>query len=1012
MKRKLLKTFLLAVGLLVGGSAWADKTYMTTMTGPLGLTNNSAPAWTYYSKTVTIKAGETYTYNFQNYTKGSSAQAEWETWIAEVREKTTDYCLDARGDGGGWKWESNSNNLSYNYTGKAWNDGGRTLSDFMTAYNDVTVTLTISCSNDGKEVTIARTATLNDGTTDYSGTWTCSNFAGNDKTINLIAEASHQNITKVSYTNASGVVTNWELKNVDLSQFDTYFSGSYSDGVATFTNSGSSKVWAKLSLSSYFSGITGTITNVNMKFTENMNNGGRMAIGIYGNDKGSWATNAYPDTGNSVSAWGLTGNDSYTKIYYNDGTEEKNTTGVTLNSTTEIEVDMDVVNKKFTWIQGSTTKVNNQNYCTSDVSLPQYLALYSWSATNTTTLTNMTMEVVYVSYTATLTETNSLNPTITIYTDADRTNTISNGSLSDKTTYYYRAVLYRYQNYEGSFTVDGANPSVSFTMEADEPVNSLNVYARISGNDYLIKTISLDNKYVGDQVTFCYPRLWLVGTTLYETAQEAHTSKEYYKWSNYTLTGNSVEIEYNTTFATNVVYFSEGENITGMTADASGNADIRCSDGQGGRSAEELSLTSLGVGQYKLGSRVWGNTGVSYTYKAAGGEILTHALTGALDDKIVCFNVVSGTAAITVQGSTDTGSKVLDYVYIQKLGEEDGLIYNGNFDNSTWDKGWNGTGTTKSEEFVKQNTSQPWANDNFAEMWTDGSFSAEANLNQILVNVPAGSYTLSANILNNVTLSGGVLYAKVGSAPDVTAAAENGSGSHESVSFTVPEKSNVIVGFKTTDINTKKGWIAMDNFELEQTAVSAAITSAGWATFSSAYDLDFSTPITGLTAYKAVSCDGNTVTLEEVTGKVKAGDGLVIKGAQGTYPIPVTTDASTVYTDSENINMWGYNGNATETVGKATTGTHYVLSIQSGNVVFAPIGDVSATLNPGQAALWVKNFGGARVLNIVFADEATGIKSIENGQLTIDNYFDLQGRRVAQPTKGLYIVNGKKVIMK
>ena len=46
--------------------------------------------------------------------------------------------------------------------------------------------------------------------------------------------------------------------------------------------------------------------------------------------------------------------------------------------------------------------------------------------------------------------------------------------------------------------------------------------------------------------------------------------------------------------------------------------------------------------------------------------------------------------------------------------------------------------------------------------------------------------------------------------------------------------------------------------------------------------------------------------------------------------------------------------------------------------------------------------------------EASGIKAIDNGQLTIDNVvYDLQGRRVAQPTKsGLYIVNGRKVIIK
>ena len=43
---------------------------------------------------------------------------------------------------------------------------------------------------------------------------------------------------------------------------------------------------------------------------------------------------------------------------------------------------------------------------------------------------------------------------------------------------------------------------------------------------------------------------------------------------------------------------------------------------------------------------------------------------------------------------------------------------------------------------------------------------------------------------------------------------------------------------------------------------------------------------------------------------------------------------------------------------------------------------------------------------------ATRIHSIDNGQLTIDNAYDLSGRRVAQPSKGLYIINGKKVVIK
>ena len=46
-------------------------------------------------------------------------------------------------------------------------------------------------------------------------------------------------------------------------------------------------------------------------------------------------------------------------------------------------------------------------------------------------------------------------------------------------------------------------------------------------------------------------------------------------------------------------------------------------------------------------------------------------------------------------------------------------------------------------------------------------------------------------------------------------------------------------------------------------------------------------------------------------------------------------------------------------------------------------------------------------------DETTGISSIENGKLTIENCYDLSGCRIAQPTKGgLYIVNGHKVVIK
>ena len=36
----------------------------------------------------------------------------------------------------------------------------------------------------------------------------------------------------------------------------------------------------------------------------------------------------------------------------------------------------------------------------------------------------------------------------------------------------------------------------------------------------------------------------------------------------------------------------------------------------------------------------------------------------------------------------------------------------------------------------------------------------------------------------------------------------------------------------------------------------------------------------------------------------------------------------------------------------------------------------------------------------------------DKGQMTNDNFYDLQGRKIEKPTKGLYIHNGKKVVIK
>ena len=60
------------------------------------------------------------------------------------------------------------------------------------------------------------------------------------------------------------------------------------------------------------------------------------------------------------------------------------------------------------------------------------------------------------------------------------------------------------------------------------------------------------------------------------------------------------------------------------------------------------------------------------------------------------------------------------------------------------------------------------------------------------------------------------------------------------------------------------------------------------------------------------------------------------------------------------------------------------------------------------------NSNAVGTVNLFFKDSATGINSVENEGMGIKNakVYDLQGRRVWNPTKGIYIVNGKKVMVK
>ena len=173
-------------------------------------------------------------------------------------------------------------------------------------------------------------------------------------------------------------------------------------------------------------------------------------------------------------------------------------------------------------------------------------------------------------------------------------------------------------------------------------------------------------------------------------------------------------------------------------------------------------------------------------------------------------------------------------------------------------------------------------------------------------------------------------------------------------------------------------------------------------TFSSAYAIDCSKLPSGVKAYKVASIDKDNkkAILAEVTEAVKAETGLIlIAETAGTFNIPVAATG----TDISATNLLKAAVTATTV---AAEDNKYGLS--AGNFVKLNAGSIPA----GKAYLEYTSTPGAPELDIDFGG-TTGISTMHNSQCIMHNeIYDLQGRKVAKPTKGLYIVNGKKVIVK
>ena len=182
------------------------------------------------------------------------------------------------------------------------------------------------------------------------------------------------------------------------------------------------------------------------------------------------------------------------------------------------------------------------------------------------------------------------------------------------------------------------------------------------------------------------------------------------------------------------------------------------------------------------------------------------------------------------------------------------------------------------------------------------------------------------------------------------------------------------------------------------------VTEAEWATLCLPYA---ATIPAGITAVYTLAFNGTQLKATAVETTLPANTPVLVKASAGTYTFSAacSTIAEAVATPTSGAltGTFAYNGSLANA---------YILQKQGDKVGFYSISDTHA-IHAFRAYIPKPVASNARSLDIVFDDdETTGIETVNGTEPVADGYYSISGQRIALPKKGMYIMNGKKVIIK
>lgn len=184
--------------------------------------------------------------------------------------------------------------------------------------------------------------------------------------------------------------------------------------------------------------------------------------------------------------------------------------------------------------------------------------------------------------------------------------------------------------------------------------------------------------------------------------------------------------------------------------------------------------------------------------------------------------------------------------------------------------------------------------------------------------------------------------------------------------------------------------------------------TCGMATFSATVP---TTVPAGVTAYYVRKADENIVTLTRISRSmaIPANEGIILMaGSAGDYVMTEVEDGTSVAELTGNLLVGTCDKEST-----TLKSTDYVLALKGsgtleGQFAFCLVGDMTVTQPANRAYLQMES--GASQVRMMFDGNETSVDDVLATPQGSAEYYDLTGRRVKKPAKGVYVVKGQIIV--